>query len=111
MPNHRFTVAAAFGNVHGVYAPGNVKLDPEILGRAQEYISEQLGLPADSKPVSFVFHGGSGSALSDIKQSLGYGVIKMNIDTDTQWSYHSGIRDYQARMQSSATSDQSAANQ
>ena len=84
-----FTVAAAFGNVHGVYSPGNVQLEPKILTRAQAYISEKLGdkAPADKKPVSFVFHGGSGSDVSDIQEAIGYGVIKMNVDTDTQWSY------------------------
>merc|ERR1719353_2743265 len=92
----KFTVAAAFGNVHGVYAPGNVRLDPEILGNSQIYISEKLGLPEGSQPVSFVFHGGSGSDINDIKKAITYGVIKMNIDTDTQWSYWSGIKDYEA---------------
>jgi len=94
-----FTVAAAFGNVHGVYSPGNVKLEPKILSRAQEYISEKLGddAPADKKPVSFVFHGGSGSDLTDIRESLGYGVIKMNIDTDTQWSYWEGIKNFESK--------------
>ena len=84
-----FTVAAAFGNVHGVYSPGNVKLEPEILNRAQAFISDKLGdnAPSDKKPVSFVFHGGSGSDVSDIQNAISYGVIKMNIDTDTQWSY------------------------
>jgi len=93
----KFTVAAAFGNVHGVYAPGNVRLDPEILGNSQVYISEKLGLPEGSKPVSFVFHGGSGSDIKDIKQAISYGVVKMNIDTDTQWSYWKGIRDYEEK--------------
>jgi len=94
-----FTVAAAFGNVHGVYSPGNVKLEPKILTRAQAYISEKLGddAPEDRKPVSFVFHGGSGSDLSDIREAIGYGVIKMNIDTDTQWAYWDGIRAYEAK--------------
>jgi fructose-bisphosphate aldolase class II len=94
-----FTVAAAFGNVHGVYSPGNVKLDPEILNKAQEFVSAKLGdaAPADKKPVSFVFHGGSGSNVSDIQRSIGYGVIKMNIDTDTQWSYWEGIKDFEAK--------------
>jgi fructose-bisphosphate aldolase class II len=94
-----FTVAAAFGNVHGVYSPGNVKLDPKILSRAQEYVSEKLGdkAPADKKPVSFVFHGGSGSDVKDIQESLGYGVIKMNIDTDTQWSYWEGIKNFEVK--------------
>ena len=94
-----FTVAAAFGNVHGVYSPGNVKLEPKILSRAQEYISEKLGgdAPADKKPVSFVFHGGSGSDIADIRESLDYGVIKMNIDTDTQWSYWEGIKNFESK--------------
>ncbi len=94
-----FTVAAAFGNVHGVYSPGNVKLDPEILHKAQEYISDKLGddAPADRKPVSFVFHGGSGSDVSDIQQAIDYGVIKMNIDTDTQWSYWEGIKNFEEK--------------
>jgi len=95
----KFTVAAAFGNVHGVYKPGNVKLEPDILNKAQEYISDKLGddAPADKKPVSFVFHGGSGSDVSDIQRSLGYGVIKMNIDTDTQWSYWEGVKNFEAK--------------
>jgi len=94
-----FTVAAAFGNVHGVYSPGNVKLEPEILNRAQAYISEKLGdkAPEDKKPVMFVFHGGSGSDISDIRKSLGYGVVKMNIDTDTQWSYWEGIKNFEVK--------------
>jgi len=96
VPNAMFTVAAAFGNVHGVYAPGNVKLDPKILKNAQTYISEELSLSVDSKPVSFVFHGGSGSDINDIKEAISYGVIKMNIDTDTQWAYWSGIKEYEA---------------
>jgi fructose-bisphosphate aldolase, class II len=81
-----YTIAAAFGNVHGVYKPGNVKLEPQILNRAQAYISEKLGdgAPADKKPVMFVFHGGSGSDVKDIQEAIEYGVIKMNIDTDTQ---------------------------
>jgi len=94
VPNAKFTIAAAFGNVHGVYAPGNVKLDPKILRNSQTYISQQLGLEAGAKPCSFVFHGGSGSDIHDIKEAISYGVIKMNIDTDTQWSYWDGIRDY-----------------
>lgn len=95
----KFTVAAAFGNVHGVYKPGNVKLEPEILKNAQVYISEKLGdaAPSDKLPVSFVFHGGSGSDVSDIQRSLGYGVVKMNIDTDTQWSYWEGIKQFEAK--------------
>ena len=93
----KFTVAAAFGNVHGVYSPGNVKLDPEILNNAQKYISDKLGDDAPEKPVSFVFHGGSGSDVADIQRSLGYGVIKMNIDTDTQWSYWEGIKNFESK--------------
>jgi len=94
-----FTVAAAFGNVHGVYSPGNVQLEPEILNRAQDYISEKLGdaAPEDKKPVMFVFHGGSGSDLSDIRRAITYGVIKMNIDTDTQWSYWEGIKKFESK--------------
>lgn len=97
VPNAKFTVAAAFGNVHGVYAPGNVKLDPEILGNSQTYISEQIGEAKGSKPVYFVFHGGSGSDIKDIHKAIDYGVIKMNVDTDTQWSYWSGIREFEAK--------------
>merc|ERR1719343_1772676 len=95
----KFTVAAAFGNVHGVYSPGNVKLDPEILNNAQKYISDKLGddAPENKLPVKFVFHGGSGSDVSDIQRSLGYGVVKMNIDTDTQWSYWEGIKDFEEK--------------
>eukprot|EP00401_Gymnodinium_catenatum_P013646 CAMPEP_0117606256 /NCGR_PEP_ID=MMETSP0784-20121206/79620_1 /TAXON_ID=39447 /ORGANISM="" /LENGTH=499 /DNA_ID=CAMNT_0005409335 /DNA_START=79 /DNA_END=1579 /DNA_ORIENTATION=- len=95
--NAHFTVAAAFGNVHGVYQPGNVKLEPEILGNAQVFISEKLGVKPGSKPVRFVFHGGSGSDLKDIRQALDYGVIKMNIDTDTQWAYWSGVRSFESK--------------
>jgi len=97
VPNAVFTVAAAFGNVHGVYQPGNVRLEPEILGNAQKFIAEKLGGAVDDKPVKFVFHGGSGSDLKDIRQSLEYGVIKMNIDTDTQWAYWSGIREFEGK--------------
>ena len=94
-----FTVAAAFGNVHGVYSPGNVVLRPDILKNAQAYISEKLGdaAPEDKKPVMFVFHGGSGSSVSDIRESIDYGVIKMNIDTDTQWSYWEGIKNFEEK--------------
>lgn len=90
-----FTIAASFGNVHGVYAPGNVKLSPAILDNSQKYISQKRGLGA--KPVNFVFHGGSGSDPKDIKDAIGYGVIKMNIDTDTQWAFWDGIRGYEAK--------------
>jgi fructose-bisphosphate aldolase, class II len=95
-----FTVAAAFGNVHGVYSPGNVELRPDILNKAQVYISDKLGdkSPADKKPVMFVFHGGSGSSVSDIRQAIDYGVIKMNIDTDTQWSYWEGIKNFEEKF-------------
>ncbi len=94
-----FTIAAAFGNVHGVYSPGNVKLEPEILNRAQDYICDKIGdsAPEDKKPVMFVFHGGSGSELSDIRRAIDYGVIKMNIDTDTQWSYWEGIKNFESK--------------
>jgi len=88
----QFTIAAAFGNVHGVYKPGNVKLTPKILRNSQEYISKKYNLPKNS--VDFVFHGGSGSSQKEIKESIGYGVIKMNIDTDLQFAFVEGIRDY-----------------
>ncbi|MGB1020668.1 MAG: class II fructose-bisphosphate aldolase [Flavobacteriaceae bacterium] len=88
----QFTVAAAFGNVHGVYKPGNVKLTPKILKNSQEYISQKYNLPANT--VDFVFHGGSGSTQAEIEESIGYGVIKMNIDTDLQFAFTEGIRDY-----------------
>ena len=80
----RFTIAAAFGNVHGVYSPGNVQLTPQILHNCQSYIKEKEGLDTD-KPCSFVFHGGSGSSREDIRYAIEAGTIKMNIDTDTQW--------------------------
>ena len=88
----RFTVAAAFGNVHGVYKPGNVKLTPKILRNSQTYISEKFELPANT--IDFVFHGGSGSSLEEIREAIGYGVIKMNIDTDLQYAFLTGVRDY-----------------
>jgi fructose-bisphosphate aldolase class II len=87
-----FTIAASFGNVHGVYKPGNVELTPVILDNSQKFIEEKFGTA--SKPVNFVFHGGSGSAPSEIKEAISYGVIKMNIDTDTQWAAWIGVRDY-----------------
>ncbi|MGO5000561.1 class II fructose-bisphosphate aldolase [Oceanisphaera sp. W20_SRM_FM3] len=87
-----FTIAASFGNVHGVYKPGNVKLTPKILDNSQKYVSEKFGLPA--KSLDFVFHGGSGSSAAEIKESIGYGVVKMNIDTDTQWATWAGVMDY-----------------
>jgi fructose-bisphosphate aldolase class II len=88
----RFLVAAAFGNVHGVYKPGNVQLRPKILHNSQVYVQEKFGT-AD-KPINFVFHGGSGSSPSEIAEALGYGVVKMNIDTDLQWAFWDGVRDY-----------------
>jgi fructose-bisphosphate aldolase class II len=88
----QFTIAAAFGNVHGVYKPGNVKLTPVILKNSQDYVSEKYGLGPNS--IDFVFHGGSGSTLDEIREAIDYGVIKMNIDTDLQFAYLEGIRDY-----------------
>ena len=88
----RFTVAAAFGNVHGVYKPGNVVLNPVILKNSQDYIQEKF--KTGEKPVDFVFHGGSGSKKTEIKEAVSYGVIKMNIDTDTQWASWDGVRKY-----------------
>ena len=96
VPNAAFTCAASFGNVHGVYAPGNVELKPEILHNTQEYISEKLGGDED-KPMFFVFHGGSGSSVDDIKYAIKAGVIKMNIDTDTQWAFWDGVREYESK--------------
>ena len=89
-----FTIAAAFGNVHGVYSPGNVELRPEILKNSQEYVAEKLGRPASDKPVYFVFHGGSGSPKNQIEETLNYGVIKMNLDTDMQWAFWDGVKNY-----------------
>src|SRR5690606_20627878 len=89
----KFTVAAAFGNVHGVYKPGNVKLQPIILHNSQEYIRKKFGLSAE-KPVNFVFHGGSGSSPEEITEALAYGAIKMNIDTDMQWAFWDGVKNY-----------------
>ncbi|MEA1786956.1 class II fructose-bisphosphate aldolase [Arenibacter sp. GZD96] len=88
----RFTVAAAFGNVHGVYKPGNVKLTPVILKNSQEFVSKKFGV--GSNHIDFVFHGGSGSTVAEIREAIGYGVIKMNIDTDLQYAFLEGIRDY-----------------
>ncbi len=87
-----FTVAAAFGNVHGVYKPGNVELRPEILKNSQEYIEREL--KTGPKPVYFVFHGGSGSPQHQIREAISYGAIKMNIDTDLQWSFWEGVKDF-----------------
>ena len=88
----RFTIAASFGNVHGVYKPGNVKLTPKILRNSQEYVQNKFN--TGNNPVDFVFHGGSGSTLEEIREAISYGVIKMNIDTDLQFAYTEGIRDY-----------------
>lgn len=91
-----FTVAASFGNVHGVYKPGNVKLTPKILKNSQEFIKAKIGT-TDAHPVNFVFHGGSGSSHEEIREAISYGVIKMNIDTDTQWAYWDGVRGFEAK--------------
>ena len=88
----QFTIAAAFGNVHGVYKPGNVKLTPKILKNSQEYITEKYGV--EENHIDFVFHGGSGSTVEEIREGISYGVIKMNIDTDLQWAFTEGIREY-----------------
>jgi fructose-bisphosphate aldolase class II len=88
-----FSIAAGFGNVHGVYKPGNVKLRPELLQKHQAYVKEKTGAK-DDKPVFLVFHGGSGSSVDDFRQAISYGVVKVNLDTDMQWAYLSGIRDY-----------------
>lgn len=89
----RFTIAAAFGNVHGVYKPGNVELTPVILKNSQEYLKNKLGLPTD-QTIKFVFHGGSGSSTEEIREAISYGVVKMNIDTDLQWAFWDGVRNY-----------------
>ena len=91
----KFTIAASFGNVHGVYKPGNVSLTPKILDNSQKYIEEKFNTA--KKPVDFVFHGGSGSELSDIREAISYGAVKMNIDTDTQWAFWDGVRNYVAK--------------
>ena len=88
----RFTIAAAFGNVHGVYKPGNVKLTPKILKNSQDYVSQKLNLPNNT--IDFVFHGGSGSSIDEIREAIDYWAIKMNIDTDMQFAFMSGVRDY-----------------
>lgn len=90
--SNRFTIAAAFGNVHGVYKPGNVKLTPKILKNSQDHIQAKYGTAEN--PVNFVFHGGSGSTREEIREAIEYGAIKMNIDTDMQWAYWVGIKDY-----------------
>jgi fructose-bisphosphate aldolase class II len=89
-----FTIAASFGNVHGVYKPGNVVLTPKILENSQKFISEKFGVEGNT--VDFVFHGGSGSTLEEIREAISYGVIKMNIDTDTQWAFWNGVREFEA---------------
>lgn len=91
--SERFTIAASFGNVHGVYKPGNVKLTPGILLNSQNYIQEKY--KTTDKPVNFVFHGGSGSSREEIREAISYGVVKMNIDTDTQWAFWDGVRGYE----------------
>lgn len=88
----RFTIAAAFGNVHGVYRPGNVQLRPKILLESQEYVQKKFGTA--EKPINFVFHGGSGSSVEEIREAVSYGAIKFNIDTDLQWAFWDGIRQY-----------------
>jgi fructose-bisphosphate aldolase class II len=90
--SNRFTIAASFGNVHGVYKPGNVKLTPKILDNSQKFVSEKYQVPANT--LDFVFHGGSGSSADEIKESIRYGVVKMNIDTDTQWATWEGVMNY-----------------
>ena len=88
----QFTIAAAFGNVHGVYKPGNVKLRPEILKQSQEHVAKKFGV--ENNHLDLVFHGGSGSSVEQIREAIGYGVVKMNIDTDLQFAFCEGIRDY-----------------
>ncbi|NRB48343.1 MAG: class II fructose-bisphosphate aldolase [Saprospiraceae bacterium] len=91
--SHRFTVAAAFGNVHGVYRPGNVELRPVILKNSQEHIQKKYST-ASNNPINFVFHGGSGSSQAEIREAIEYGAVKMNIDTDMQWAFWDGVKDY-----------------
>lgn len=93
--SNRFTVAAAFGNVHGVYRPGNVELKPIILKNSQDHIQKEFN--TGPQPINFVFHGGSGSSREEIREAIGYGAIKMNIDTDMQWAFWDGVRDYVAK--------------
>ena len=90
--SNRFTVAAAFGNVHGVYKPGNVELTPKILLNSQEYVKNKHNL--SDRPIHFVFHGGSGSSREQIREAIGYGVVKMNLDTDMQWAFWDGVHGY-----------------
>ncbi|OQX59575.1 MAG: class II fructose-bisphosphate aldolase [Helicobacteraceae bacterium 4484_230] len=91
----RFSIAASFGNVHGVYKPGNVVLTPTILDNSQKYIEKKFSTPP--KPVDFVFHGGSGSSLTEIREAISYGAVKMNIDTDTQWATWTGLKEYEEK--------------
>jgi len=88
----RFTIAAAFGNVHGVYRPGNVQLKPKILRDSQQYVQQKFG--TGDKPIYFVFHGGSGSSADEIREAVSYGAIKFNIDTDLQWAFWDGVKNY-----------------
>ena len=90
--SNKFTIAAAFGNVHGVYRPGNVKLTPKILKNSQDYVSNKFNLTNNT--INFVFHGGSGSSVDEIREAISYGAVKMNIDTDMQYAFMSGSRDY-----------------
>ncbi|WNJ18962.1 class II fructose-bisphosphate aldolase [Pontibacter sp. G13] len=91
----RFTIAAAFGNVHGVYKPGNVTLTPKILKNSQDFVQQKYN--TGDNPVNFVFHGGSGSSREEIREAIEYGAVKMNIDTDTQWAFWNGVREYEAK--------------
>ena len=93
--SHRFTVAAAFGNVYGVYKPGNVELRPIILKNSQDFVKEKFN--TSDNPINFVFHGGSGSSPEEITEAIKYGAVKMNIDTDLQWAFWNGIRGYEAK--------------
>jgi fructose-bisphosphate aldolase class II len=93
--SNQFTIAAAFGNVHGVYKPGNVQLEPKILLNSQQFIQEKFKTSAN--PVNFVFHGGSGSSREEIREAITYGAVKMNIDTDMQWAFWDGIRQFEAK--------------
>jgi len=95
--SNQFTIAAAFGNVHGVYKPGNVQLQPKILLNSQQFIQEKFKTSAN--PVNFVFHGGSGSSREEIREAIHYGAVKMNIDTDMQWAFWDGIRQFEAKKQ------------
>ena len=93
--SNKFTIAAAFGNVHGVYKPGNVQLRPKILDNSQKYVQKKFNTA--EKPLDFVFHGGSGSSQEEIREAISYGVVKMNIDTDLQWAFWNGVRGYEAK--------------